>query len=272
MVCLALFSCMDSTIHIDHKSEIVIDGWIEQGKIARVLLSLSAPYYDTIDSISLRDYIISQAKVTLSDGVDEEVLTMKPYDSGFPGIVYESSKIRGEVGKNYLLTVDYRGKQVSAMTSIPDPVELDFIRFEFKDGSDSLGFIRIGFNDPLIINQQYLTFTKIIGEEEEFKPTMFPVFDDEYLNGKKIEVSLLKGNVFYSWLNDSAYFHKGDSVMVKFCSITDETYKFWVSLLRESKNNGNPFSSTNSKIETNVDNGLGVWSGYGAKYYLITTK
>ena len=59
-----------------------------------------------------------------------------------------------------------------------------------------------------------------------------------------------------------------DVVLIKFCQIDEPSMKFWRSLVRQFGTNGNPFSEPMNLV-SNINNGLGVWTGYGAVYYKV---
>ena len=256
----------------DYESEIVIDGWIEQGKFCQVLLTLSAPYFSEIDSISLRDYALTRAKVTLNNGEKNEVLTLKPNSDYFPPYLYISTSIKGEVGLTYTLTVEYAGKTSYAVTTIPEPVKLDSTWFALDKEQDSLGFIWVKFTDSVTTKNYYRTLTQIRNVDSRYIPTYFPNFNDEYFNGQKIEVSLYKGNKSSIDNKDEFHYTLGDTILLKFCSVDKPSYDFWYTFQKELLNTGNPFASTNARVKSNVTNGLGVWCGYGSSYYQIIAK
>ena len=62
--------------------------------------------------------------------------------------------------------------------------------------------------------------------------------------------------------DDVLHFNVKDTVNIKFCSIDKETYDFWETFQKELFNAGNPLAASNSKIKSNINNGLGVWGGY----------
>ena len=153
-------SCNNDNFEIEnYKSKIVIDGWIEQDKYCKVLLTLSAPYFSDVDSASLRDYALSTAKVTLYNGTKEEVLTLKPNSNYFPPYVYISTDIKGEIGKTYTLTVKSRGIIATSTTTIPPKVQLDSAWFSLE--KDSLGLVWIKFSDDILSKNYYRTLSKV---------------------------------------------------------------------------------------------------------------
>lgn len=91
LFCLLLFLLQSCTVDyfVDNKSEIVVEGWIEDNKPPMVILSKTLTLSDEYQSLTdLRDYIVTWAKVSVSDGVDTVVLTGK-YDPGyFPPYIY----------------------------------------------------------------------------------------------------------------------------------------------------------------------------------------
>ena len=60
-----------------------------------------------------------------------------------------------------------------------------------------------------------------------------------------------------------------DIVLIKFCQIDEPAMKFWRSLVRQFGHNGNPFAEPMNLV-SNINNGLGIWTGYGAVYYKVS--
>ena len=50
-------------------SKTVVEGWIEHDRYPHVILTRSAPYFASIDSGVLRDYVVTTAKVTIITGM-----------------------------------------------------------------------------------------------------------------------------------------------------------------------------------------------------------
>ncbi len=266
-------SCVEPDLELEnYESKIVIDGWIEQGKFAQVLLTLSAPYFSEIDSISLRDYALTRAKVSLSDGERSEVLTLKPNNAYFPPYIYFGTSIKGEIGKTYTLTVEYEGVAAMATTTIPEPVQLDSVWFALEPGKDSLGLVWLHFTDAADEKNYYRTLTQIKNVDSKYIPTYFPNFNDEYFNGQEINISLYKGNKTSTNKEDELFFRLGDTIMLKATAIDKASYDFWFTFQKEIINTGNPFASTYARVKTNVTNGLGVWCGYGSTYYQVIAR
>lgn len=272
LILTLLFSCVDESFTVDdYDSQIVIDGWIEQDKYCQVLLTLSAPYFSDIDSLSLRNYSLTRAKVTLSTDERSEILTLLPNSAYFPPYIYKGTRIRGEIGKSYKLTVEYNGTTSYAETTIPKPTRLDKIWFNKEEGQDSLGYLYIEFTDNPDQKDYYRTLTKVKGKDPKYIPNYLPNFSDELFSGQKIMLSLYKGNGAINKM-DNLYYNLGDTIQLKFTCIDKVSFDFWYSFQKEVANTGNPFASTNAMVKSNITNGLGIWCGYGSSYYQVIAK
>ncbi len=102
---------------------LVVEGWIESGGAPMVLLSESVPVLENqeISPRQLLDNVAKWAKVTVSDGTRTEILTGMANPDYFPPYVYTSGTMKGEVGKTYTLTVEYKDYKATATTTIPAP-------------------------------------------------------------------------------------------------------------------------------------------------------
>jgi len=59
-----------------------------------------------------------------------------------------------------------------------------------------------------------------------------------------------------------------DVVLIKFCQVDLAAMKFWRGVVRNSTAGNNPFSEP-MNLSSNINGGLGSWTGYGARYYLV---
>ncbi len=258
---------------MDPDDMIVIDGWIENGQYAKVLLTRNAPYFSSLDSASLRELVLTRASVILTEGERSEYLTLRRNDDYFSPFIYEGNEIKGETGKTYTLTATYGGRSASGETTIPPEVSLDTLFFELNEDSDSLGTIYIEFTDPPGTRNYYRILSQITGEDRRFYSSMVMGLSDEMFGGQKFGFSLFRGRETYLSAMKNEYFSLGDTVNIKFCSIDQAHYEFWNSFQDEILNTGNPFASSLSVIKSNIrGDGLGVWGGYGVKYYTIIIK
>jgi len=73
-------------------------------------------------------------------------------------------------------------------------------------------------------------------------------------------------------VEDENYFEVGDTVSLKFCTIDEEQFNFWNVYQSKVIASANPLATSNNQLQSNIHGGLGVWTGYGATYYLVYAK
>jgi hypothetical protein len=255
-----------------HVSEMVVEGWIEQGKAPRILLSLTVPYFIKIDSNNLRDYAVTAAKVTVISESGSEILTLKPNDVYFPPYVYFGTEMTGETNQTYQLNVSYKGKVITAVTSIPELVRPDSVWFQLENGSDSLGIIGFRLKDNPSKENYYRTLTKRLGKDKRFVPTYTSVFNDKTFNGKTLNLTLSRGSSSILDIENDRFFSVGDTVVLQFCSIDQSSYEFWNTIQSQIITSANPFASSNARVKSNINGGIGIWAGYAVSYDTIIAK
>jgi hypothetical protein len=272
---LFLNACTDEPdYYSDYSNTIVVEGSIEINGFPKVFLTRNIPYYVQLDSSDLIHLVLRQAKVTVSDGEQSEILTLKYNKNEFPPFYYQGNQLMGEAGKTYYLTIDYGEKKLTANTTIPNPVMLDTAWFEADSPGDSLGKIRALLKDDGTLHSYYKTFTKIRSKQTQFYPTLISNFDDRFFNGMEYVFQLRKGAESYMDLKTTDYYYiKGDTVLIKIATIDEPVYQFWVGYQNEVANGANPFASSYHVIESNIKGGgKGIWAGYGSSLVQIVNK
>jgi len=272
-----VFSSCEKEITIDLPKEtpkIVIEGYIENGLPATVIITKSAPYFDPIDITTLLSSIVRNAKVKISDGTNSDILdTVKTSD--YPFFFYTGDTIIGEIGKTYILTVEIDGQTYKSQTTIQHPVAFDSIWFKMKPDNDSIGDIFAVGTDNGAEYNYYRVFTKIINKDYTFIPIFGSVWDDKFFNGETFTVQLYHGiasNIMNPDEDWSTSYKLGDTVVTKLCTFDYESYTFWSAAESEIFSGGNPFSTTTS-VPTNIKGGaIGCWTGYCASYDTIICK
>lgn len=273
---LFLTSCeKDITVDLPKGEEkIVVEGYIEAGKNAYVFLSKTAPYFAPFDSASLLSYAIKNATVVISDGIITDTLIQLSAEYGY---LYASSNIVGEAGRSYSLKVITEdGEEVSAQTFIHPPIALDSIWFKVQPDKDSLGFVWAHLTDPDTLGNIYRWFAKRIGKDNDFIAPLGSVFEDKFINGQSFDFAYNRGEVPNSIAPDDTgdedgFFKDGDTIVVKFCAITVESFEFWRTAETQFSNNGNPFAAT-TYIQSNITGGIGIFEGYSATYDTIIAR
>lgn len=250
------------------EQKIVVEGWIENDKNAEVILSLSAPYFSSIDSTNLFDYAVTHAKVTLTDGNRTEILTLKPNQAYFPPFVYRSVDIRGVPGGTYTLEIVLNRDTLTAITTIPELVALDSVWFAADPGMEG-GRIWARLTDKADQENFYRILYRRKGKDSRYLPGSLSTFSDVLFNGRSAEMAFTRGmNNLLSNSGDKN-FYQGDTVSIKFCSIDRDQFEFWNGYQSEVLSAANPLATGNYMLESNINGGLGAWTGYGATYYLV---
>ncbi|MFH2095324.1 MAG: DUF4249 domain-containing protein [Bacteroidota bacterium] len=276
-----MFSCeKEITLDLPSSSDkLVVEGVIEEGQFPYVILTKNASYFDKVDSSTIMNMIVFNAKVTVTDGTQTDSLQLAFDPFQLPYIKYVGSTIRGEVGKKYHLKIELDDRIYTASTTIPNPVQLDSIKFKFVDDqTDSLGLIWIYFFDPDTQGNYYRGYTKTLNKDFVFVHPYSSVSDDRLINGQPVTYTLNRGwdpnqgDQYFEDDNTTPWwaFVIGETVVVKFCSMDAGHFDFWYSVEQQMATDGNPFASPTS-VRTNISGGaLGVWGGYGV--YLDTIK
>lgn len=271
---LLLFAC-EKNISVDlppHDPKIVVEGYIEQGKVAKVILTKNVSYFDEVSQNTLLEMLIPDAKVTVSDGKNIDTLKFK-VGSEYPYAYYIGKNIIGEVGKTYSLKIEKGDTLITSKTEIPEPIQLDSVKFIKEENYDSLGYIWVYYNDPIELGNFYKGFFKVIDESKVFIHPNSMLIDDRLINGQEVQYVYYKAKEPSQISPDDDeedtedetrfMFKVGQNVIIKFCTIDLDNFNFWKTYRQVKNASGNPFSSPGT-IKSNIKGeGLGTWGGYG---------
>lgn len=267
LILVFIFSSCEKDITVDlpvPESKLVVEGYITPGSPAYVFISRSVAFFAPVDSASLAGAAIKNAVVVVSDGSISDTLIAPAPDIGY---FYISPNLTGEIGKTYTLTVSTEtGETVSAITTIPAPVALDSIWFQAQTETDSLGWTWARLSDPAFPGNNYRWFAKRLGKDNDFIPPFGSVIEDKFFNGLSFDFAYDRGAKPNSTADDdnneeAGFFKRGDTIVVKFAAITDESFDFWRSAETQSGSNGNPFGSP-APLKSNIEGGIGIWEGF----------
>ncbi|MFD1603916.1 DUF4249 domain-containing protein [Flavobacterium artemisiae] len=253
------------------ESKIVVEGWIEEGDFANVLLSSSIPVTDVIDSTNVLNHVIRSAKITISDGQNSEVLRVKNDKNRVPPFVYFGSTLMGEAGKEYTLKIEYLNRVVEAVTSIPKSVPLKSAEYIKKKETDTTGYVFVKFDDPIAEKNYYQIATKIDGEEPIFVPSFYGNLDDKNFETTAVSVQINRGVILFPKTKFTPYFADGDLIHVKLRTQNKDALDFWNSWQNEIVNAKNPIYPSNTSLKSNIKGGIGIWAGYGQSTVIVKT-
>ena len=263
--CLLLFglqSCAPDYFE-DKRSELVVEGWIEDNRPPVVILSKTLTLSDKYQSLTdLKDYIVTWAKVSVSDGVDTVVLTGKYDPEYFPPYVYTTGRMFGRVGATYTLMVEYEDIYATAETRIlPSPV-MENMRVVRSEDSDSLYQIEITMRDESPEKDYYQVFTKTGTSSKQFFASCLGYFtDDVIIDGTFIPVFRGKSAMDEDY---TPYFKENDSVSVKIAHIDNGAYEFWSTYSKNVNMPSSMFLTAISRVPSNISGALGYWCGMGS--------
>ncbi|MBN8703617.1 MAG: DUF4249 domain-containing protein [Bacteroidetes bacterium] len=249
-----VFSSCEKDISVklpDVEEKLMVEGFIENDMPATVFLTKNTPYFATFTNVGVEDYAVSNAIITINDGIVTDTLfEFLPFAPGF-----YVSHILGEIGKTYQLSVSSGGKNVTATTTIQQPVPIINIRFQ-KNSTTNKGTVWTKILDPT--TKQYY---RMLHKETEFALYDSPptsVYKDDSFNGQEFEFG-----DFFEDLGDSSY--------IKICVIDKAAHDFINNFEIDARNRGNPFANPIT-IKGNINGGLGIWCGYGASYASIKNE
>ncbi len=264
----------------DAQDKIVVEGTIENGQFPIVRFSKSIGFFSKIDLKTFSESFLHDAVMTVSDG--SKSVALKEYALTFDSLSFFIYSIdtadvnallfKGEVGKSYDLKIEYKGKTYTSTTTIPELVPLDSVWAqappvdEIPEEHPNVMEIFARYTDPPTRGNKARYFTSTNGGQ--FLSPLYSVYDDDVVNGTTVDITLSAGMNRMDSLDFTTYGYvlKGDTVILKWCNIDDQTFSFWRTLEYSYGANGNPFASP-VKISTNISNGaLGIWQGYASSY------
>ena len=223
---------------------------------------------------------------TITDAVELENAIINPGEYNF-----------SQSGRTYYLEIKWNNKVITSSTTIPLATPLDCLWVKQTEAADEdfMYDIRAIYSDPaeqnnnLIIKSKRLQHYEIadsVSLECEFKDNpdqrliIVDAGSDLLINGETFETYFPrpknrgfpdgKYNAKHTieCNNDSTLELQEDIVLIKFCQIDEPSLKFWRGLVRQAGNNGNPFAEPMNLV-SNINNGLGVFTGYGSVYYKV---
>ena len=263
---------------------------------------------ETYDNLFVKDASVLVWTYNEDGTKDSVTLTQLPPPYGSIPIYTDSNvfynpgtEFLGESGKTYFLEIKWGNKVITSETKIPEPTPLDCLWVEKNEtaNKDYKYDIRAIYSDPGNIQNQILIKSKrkehwqrdsINGSSPKNKADprliLVDVGSDILVNGESFETFFPKPKDDGAGFPSGSYNAKhikyyinsygiedsvelpNDVVLIKFCQIDEPSLKFWRGVARESTNTNNPFSEPLNLV-SNINNGLGIWSGYGASYYQV---
>lgn len=244
-------SCTDDKLD-EIQSELVIEGWIEDGGFPFVIVSRTLPINEnerfSFEKDSLAEYVGKYAKVTVSDGDESVILTGKTNKNYFPPFIYTTGRMRGEAGKSYHLTVEWDEMRCEADCTIPES-PLD-VKLNVEKKGDNQFLINATFvsSDS---NNYHAAFVQV--DSLDTRRTLSRMSLLDYGNSMTINHGT----------SDEKYFKYGQKVLVSVMSMNKNMHEFWQEYDKVATFSSNPLFSYCKNLGGNVIGGIGYWAGYG---------
>jgi len=263
-----LFLLLVSCSHQPHlQPNIVVEGWIEQGKPPVVMLheSVSSDKIgDWYTTDELKNLVINWGKVTISDGEKDIILTGKTDTMFMPPYIYTTGKMLGEAGKRYSIKVEYSGLTVTGETQLLTPPS--FEQIEIKQLKDNTFSIIGKFVEKGMPYSGYALFGKKQGEKQ-YTLCFNGVFSSVNTNDTLFVDIFKASNAMSSDNGLKTYYVLNDTISIRFSRLDEQAYEFWNKYQSLSFSNSLIFSPVYENYPTNLTGGLGYFFAYGATYY-----
>ncbi len=301
LVCLALFASCNKVIDLDLppvEEAIVVEGFIENGVPPYVLLTRNSSFFGGVDLNDLGKYFVNGAYIRVANATDtiqliEICVQDLPADvqaqaAAAFGFSFEDSTAEipniciytvpniisyylgdtagvyvGKLNTYYDLLIEVDGKTLTATTYIPGTLDISLgIRPNDNPTRDSLVSVLVTYSDPDTTGN-FLRYSTKRNSESFYYPLSASAYDDNLVNGQTVTLPVERGQPEEDDIERETYgyFWRGDTVQVKFSSLSKSHYDFWRTI--ENDGGDSPFS-TPTKIKTNINGGLGIWGGYGS--------
>ncbi len=259
----------------DTVTKLVVEGVIETDQYAYVTLSKSSPYFASVDKNTFQNMFVKDALVIVSDGIlsDTLIFDTVPF---YPPFRFQGHKIKGQSNTTYSLRIEYNNQIYTSTTQLLEPIPIDSVKYQYRNGSDSLGMLRLYANDPINQTNYYKisSLNNDIDFSKEIPVWVHPnhsVTDDRFFNGKLVEATIYKGknpmkpaSYYEEHSEDWWAFKIGDNITVKLSQLDYESYIFWRTTEQVITTSDNPFAAPTT-VQTNITpNALGTWSAYAS--------
>lgn len=260
---LTLLAC-EGNIYPEEKDTIVVEGWIEEGGFPVVILTTGVQLSEDYQNIEdMKRYMINWAKVTVSDGTEEVILTGM-YDKNYsPPYIYTTGAMRGKAGRVYNLKVEYDKYKATASTFIPGKVDLDSVTVAQCADNDTLYQLTAYFTDKPDTHDYYLFFVNKGMEYSQPLISYMGYMDDVLFSSSHISMPVYKNQTIMNYDNYTPYFNPSDTAVIKLAHVGVESFNFWHDVQSSVSFSTSMFMPITTNVRSNINGGVGFWQGYG---------
>lgn len=258
------FSCNTKSLDSEYESQLVIEGWIENGHSPVVFVSKSIPASSEPMSIDeIAESVLRYANVSIVHNGDSIPLTARLSDRYMLQNYFTSDRIKGETGEYYTLNVKWKEFSASATCMIPEscPIDTAFVK---STDIDTCFLVTSRFTNQKADMQKYQYFVR--DDTSAFKAVKYAALDGNNLPEGPFNYDIGRQK------EKDGYFHPGDIVTIKLATCEKAVYDFWSRFHEASAFSGNTLTPVYLNCKGNIDGALGYWAGYGISTYTLKIK
>lgn len=238
----------------------VIDAWFDSDGYPVVIFTSSVDPSDVSTPVS--EKVIRWGKVTLSDGEREIVLTGGPSKDYFPPYRYFTYEMKGEPGKRYRLTAEYKGLYAESECLMMEPTPVNRIEILPSVENDSAKEVYLNFISPEDCPAYYYVGVR----NEETKGRALPAMMGTYKAtepGEEIRLQVFRPKNSLDTARYNPEFFPGENLEISLCRVPEEVFDFWVGYDNSVLFGGSQFIDTSQSLRGNIEGGYGIWSVQG---------
>ena len=250
LIIVLLASSCEKVINIDLNSsdpKIVIEAEISDQSFCKVKLTQTVNFDESNSFPTVTGAVI---KITDNLG-NTEMLTETSAGN------YTGTLLTGVPGRTYTLVITANGKTFKAISTIPQPVNIDTLLVEEFYGHISGKAVETRYTDPAGVANFYRFILYVNGEEKKF----ITITDDRLADGQVITLPVPAIN------EKIISYNSGDTAVIYLQSIDKGVYEYFRTLKQLEGGGPGPGGSTSpANPQSNINNwALGYFNAYSVK-------
>lgn len=240
---------------------LVIEGWIENGQHPVVIVTRAVNLTQNIESFD--QFVERWCRVTIDDGNRKEVLTGRVNNAYVPSFIFTTTKITGQAGRTYRLTVETETDTATASATIGRSVRIDSLKVTPCADSDTLFQIHAFPRVDKSPDAYYKFFTKVNNEEQRYYSSFLGTFEGAcYDSTTGFNVARGIHQTYDGENKFTPYFTLGDTVSIKLCTLEKPVFDFWNAYENSVSLSGNVFLNVSQSCPSNISGAKGYWAAY----------
>lgn len=219
-------------------------------------------------AISFLSGFTLEEQLSFAQSAEDTALTQLLNNFNF--YIDTSNSILGQGGASYQLEINKDDISLFAETTMPISQGVNFLTYTVSNDNPNLAQVKINLTVPNNFDAFVLLATSRNQDAFYIPDYLGGGLSDNgiYAGSGTITLPLLRGYGDNEDVDiaDLGLFELGDTVTLKWQNIDEATYNFWFSIFNDGGDT--PFS-TATKIQSNIENGFGIWAAYNTTYTTI---